>query len=388
MTREYRAGTLRSPWVLNTRSAGALGTRIVVGLVVVAAVAAIPPAARAEPASYKQSMADGTRLMTARDYAAAAKAFEAALAAKPEDARALAELSWAQFSAGEFETAAQTAVAAQTAAGSDHTLLAMVLYNHGRALEALGRPAEAQEEYTTSLALRDNAEVRSRRAHLGAALLTPRKLAGPFARPEEFCKAPCADDITLDIDVTADADGGEVKHRVRPPFTSVAKILTAEPDPLIYFPIANLALQIGERWYVLPRLGVAGEGHGGGHSIAVHMVGQRLVVDWTSSVGRFGHDDERAVFVCGVGADKHPSCAGPIVTERTSTIDHCGKSENCTRRPDFVVRYHCRATLRGDTLTVSHDPAKIENLDEGVQSGPPPDACKSLPTFGAHALTF
>jgi hypothetical protein len=135
-------------------------------------------------------------------------------------------------------------------------------------------------------------------------------------------------------------------------------------------------------------VGEAGQGHGGGHSIAVHMVGQRLVVDWSSSIGRFGHDDERAVFVCGVGASKQPTCVGPIATERTSTIDHCGKDPDCTTRPDFIVQYHCRAELRGDTLTVSQNPAKLENLDEGVQSGPPPDACKSLPTFGKHALTF
>jgi len=77
-----------------------------------------------------------------------------------------------------------------------------------------------------------------------------------------------------------------------------------------------------------------------------------------------------------------------FVTERTSTIDHCGKDSDCTTRPDFTVHYHCRAELRGDALTVSHNPAKIENPDEGVPSGPPPDACKSLPTSGTHVLTF
>jgi tetratricopeptide (TPR) repeat protein len=108
-------------------------------------------------------MADGVRLMAARDFAAAATAFEAALAAKPDDARALAELSWAQFSAGDFAAAEETAVKASSAT-SDRPVLAMALYNQGRALEALDRPTEAQEAYTSSLALRDNREVRSRRA--------------------------------------------------------------------------------------------------------------------------------------------------------------------------------------------------------------------------------
>jgi hypothetical protein len=40
-------------------------------------------------------MADGARLMTAKDFAAA-KTFAAALVARPKDPRALAELSWPQ----------------------------------------------------------------------------------------------------------------------------------------------------------------------------------------------------------------------------------------------------------------------------------------------------
>jgi len=359
------------------RDARVLGATIV-------AVAIVASPAYAEPAAaYKRSMADGTRLMAAKDFAGAARAFEAALEVKPDDPRALAELSWAQFSAGDFTAAEETAVKAGSAA-KDRTLHAMALYNQGRALEALDRPTEAQEVYTSSLALRDNREVRSRRAELAAVLLAPRKLAGPFAGPEEFCNAPCSDDVTLDLDVR-DTAGGDVQHLATAPFASVAKILTPREN---YFPFANLALQVGTSWFVLPRIGVAGQGHGGSHRIDVHMVGQRLVVDWTSSVGRFGHKDERAVIICGVGASKQPTCVGPIVTERTSTIDHCGKDSDCTTRPDFAVHYHCRAELRGDALTVSHNPAKIENPDEGVPSGPPPGACKSLPTSGTHVLTF
>jgi len=356
----------------------------VVGAMVVAAL--VSPAYGDPASSYKEWMADGARLMTARDFAGARRAFEAALVVKPDDSRAAAELSWAQLSLGDFAAAEQSALEAIPAT-HDRQLQAMARYNHGRALEALDRSAEAQEAYRLSLALRDNREVRSRRAQLAAVLLAPRKLAGPFAGPEDFCTAPCADDITLDIDVKADGDGDDV-HLAKAPFTSVGKITTPDKFHEDGFPVANLALQVGASWYVLPRIGIAGRGHGGSHSIDVHMVGQRLVVDWTSSVGRFGHDDERAVFVCGVGASKQPTCVGPIVTERTSITDHCGKDPHCTRRPDFTVHHHCRAELRGNTLTVSQNPAKIENLEEGVQSGPPPGACRSLPTFGAHVLTF
>jgi hypothetical protein len=76
------------------------------------------------------------------------------------------------------------------------------------------------------------------------------------------------------------------------------------------------------------------------------------------------------------------------VTERTDTIDHCGKDSDCTTRPDFQVSFHCRAQLRGDVLWVSRDPAKLDNMDEGVQRGPRAEACESLPSFGKHVLTF
>lgn len=217
--------------------------------------------------------------------------------------------------------------------------------------------------------------------------------AAPYARPDEFCATPC--DVVPDIDHQLDESGeervdlaGNVLHAARPPFVAVAKIITDAPEPALGFPIANPALQVGSSWFVLPDLGQAATGHGGGHSIAIQMVGARLVATWSAEVGRFGHTDEVATIVCGLGASQRPSCVGPIVTARSETIDHCGKAPDCTRPPTLIVDLHCRAELRGDILTVSRNPTRIENPDGGVQIGPRAGACELLPSFGKHGLTF
>jgi hypothetical protein len=374
----------------NTQSARCA---LIWGAMAVTALARVSPAVADPAASYPQAMAAGQRRMAAKDFAGAATAFQAAATARPEDPRALSELAWASFLAGDFVAAEHAAVQA-TWATKDPGLRAMAFYNQGRALEALGRPGEAQDAYARSLDLRNSPEVRARLSQLATAILTARPLAGPFAKPEDFCKAPC-EDVTLDVDGKVSETGepvvdlaGNVEHVAKAPFVQVAKIVTPPRDEMAGWPVANIAFQIGASWFVLPEVGLAADGHGGGHRITVHMVGPRLVVDWSSSVGRFGHTDERAVVVCGVGASKRPSCVGPIVTERTETVDHCGKDTDCTRRPDFNVSFHCRAQLRGDVLSVSRNSAKLDNVDDGVPHGPRPDACESLPSFGKHALTF
>jgi hypothetical protein len=368
--------------------------RILGALVVAVSVSVSVSSASAGPAadSYAQSMAEGARRMAANDAAGAVVAFQAALEARPHDARALSELAWASFSAGDLAAASSLASEAVVVAKSPR-VRAMAYYNLGRASEALGRLTGAQIAYARSLALRDNAEVRARLNNLSTALLTAHPLAGPFARPDAFCASPC--EVVPDIDHRLDESGqelvdlaGNIVHEAKPPFLAVTKLVTDAPGPAISFPIANLALQVGSSWYVLPSIGEAAGGHGGRHAIDVKMVGPRLVATWTSEVGRFGHVDEVATIVCGVGASGRPSCVGPIVTEWSNTEDHCGKSVDCTTRPTLTVELHCRAELRGDTLVVTRNPARIENPDDAVRIGPRPGACEALPMFGKHALSF
>jgi hypothetical protein len=157
---------------------------------------------------------------------------------------------------------------------------------------------------------------------------------------------------------------------------------------VLQYPAANLALEIGSAWYVLPVLGTAASGHGGGFSVDVAMSGQRLVATWKSEVGRFGHTNESATIVCGVGAAGAPRCVGPIVTESSEVVDHCGKDPDCTTKSTLEVAFHCAAKVYGDTIEVTRSRTKIENFEEAVQVGPRPDACEALPMFGTHVLSF
>ncbi|HEY1813096.1 MAG TPA: tetratricopeptide repeat protein [Kofleriaceae bacterium] len=347
--------------------------------------------ASADP-TYATSMADGARLMAAKDYAGAVAAFRAATSATPGDPRALSELSVAELATGDF---AGARVAATEAAWTEtHPVLrAMALYNLGRAEEGLGHLGQAVVAYSHSLDLRASSEVKGRLAGLAPATFASRPLAGPFGKPEDFCgSAAC--DVRPDVDHVVDANGddvvdlrGNVAHKATPPFSAVALIATDAQTEIPEYPVANLAIEVGSAWYVLPAIGTAASGHGGEFSVDVAMSGPRLVATWTSEAGRFSYTDEAATIVCGMHAGV-PRCVGPIVTAESELVDHCGKNTDCTTKPTLEVAFHCAATIHGDSIDITRSRARIENLEEAVQVGPRPDACESLPTFGAHALSF
>jgi hypothetical protein len=343
---------------------------------------------------YAAAMATAKQKAAAKDYPAAVAAYQAALAAQPDDATALSELSWASFLAGDYATAEHTGVLA-AASAKQPALQAMAWFNAGHAEEAQGKLRSARESYQRSLALRDNADVKRWLAGATAALLAPHALLGPFATPEAFCAAqkltaeqcqpkPRYDDSGHDSGFEVAAIAGQSTGGS---FKGVAMIEAEGPMPEADFPVMNLAIQVGTQWYVLPDVGTAASGHGGGYTVEPHMVGARLVIDWHESVGRFGHSDEASTIVCGV-ASGAPSCAGPLAIARSSTDDPCGKAPDCTRRPVTDVSLHCRATLRGDLLTIDRDPGKLENPDGGHLVGPRPGACDALPWGGKHRLAF
>ena len=343
--------------------------------------------------SYAAAMATAKQKAAAKDYPAAVAAYQAALAAQPDDATALSELSWASFLAGDYATAEHTGVLAAISARQP-ALQAMAWFNAGHAEEAQGKLRSARESYERSLALRDNADVKHRLAGVTAALLAPHALLGPFATPQAFCAAqkltaeqcqprPRYDDSGHEIGFAVAAIAGQPTGGS---FKGVAMIEAEGPMPGD-FPVMNLAIQVGTQWYVLPDVGTAASGHGGGYTVEPHMVGARLVIDWRESVGRFGHGDEASTIVCGV-ASGAARCAGPLAVARSSTDDPCGKAVDCTKRPVTVVSLHCRATLRGDLLTIDRDPGKLENPDGGHLVGPKPGACDALPWAGKHTLAF
>jgi hypothetical protein len=344
-----------------------------------AALAALAASARAEPTArtYPQAMADGARQMAANDVRAAAISFQAALDVRPDDPRALAELSWANFLASDFAAAARAASLA-TYYTRDPRLQAMAYYNLGRANEALGAAADAEVAYAASLNLRDNPEVRARLKHLAPALLVPHRLAGPFAKPEDSCKAPCQ----VDREVSPRWIGAAA---LAAPFRDAVKIDVDDPDD--GYPLVSIAVELADGWYVLPAIGRAAQGHGGQHSAGLRMVGRRLVVDWNAAVGRFGHDDVSAIFVCGL-AGKQPSCVGPLVFRQAEEVDRCGKDPDCTIRNVYSVRFRCRVDLRGDVVELTRNPSEIEMI-EGIDTElPRPDICNALPIAGKHTLRF
>lgn len=345
-----------------------------------------PLAGRAEPApsspatSHREAMAEAERHVAAKDYRAAEKAYQAAVAANRNDVRAYGELAWVSLLAGDFDVAGSAAgIAAYDEL--EPRRRAMAFYNLGRAAEAVAQPVEAMSAYAASLALRDNAEVRQRLKSLAPGVLAPHRLAGPFARPEDGCKARC--DVVREVGPHWGGGAG-----VAAPFRDAVKLVTDNPDS---YPTVSIALQLGDDWYVLPAIGFAVGGHGGEHQASVHMVGARLIVDWSSVVGRFGHDADHALHVCGLGGNGRPSCVGPIVVEKRTFADHCAKDLDCTVPSTYGVWFRCRANVAGDVLEVSRDPSPIDVVDLVEPSRltlPRKDACDALPIFGKHALTF
>jgi len=154
----------------------------------------------------------GQKAEEAKDWATAVKELDAALAAKPDDAVTLAELTWAAVFAKQLDHARDVGVRAVLAArhAKQNKLEAMALFNLGLAEEPVDVHA-ARSLYKASLDLRPNKTVEARLAKAddskpatpdGDAILA--KVA--VTRVEDNRKAPqTAADTTL---LTALADAG------------------------------------------------------------------------------------------------------------------------------------------------------------------------------------
>ena len=137
------------------------------GAVVDAGEAARPtPLSRESRAEYKKQLSAGRKAAKAAKWPEAIAALEAALVAIPGDDRALGELSWAAFSAGDFAKA-RASGKASVLGSTDPKIKAASLYNLGRVEEADGKLPAAAVLYRQSLALRDNKIVKARLDGLG-----------------------------------------------------------------------------------------------------------------------------------------------------------------------------------------------------------------------------
>jgi hypothetical protein len=125
------------------------------------AAAKATPLSREARATYKQKLSAGRKAAKAAQWPEAISALEAALVAIPGDDRALGELSWAAFSAGDF-VKARASGKASVLGSTDPKIKAASLYNLGRVEEADGKLPAAALLYKQSLALRDNKTVKAR----------------------------------------------------------------------------------------------------------------------------------------------------------------------------------------------------------------------------------
>lgn len=145
----------------------------------------IPPEKRRE---YAARLRKGRAHAKAKRWGEAVSEFEAALAAVPMDERALSELGWAAFQAGDHEKA-EKANADSVRVSSRPELKAASLYNLGRVAEARGDADRAAALYADSLVLRPNKTVVKRLVALGK----PAPKSDPAAQGGEVpCTAPVA----------------------------------------------------------------------------------------------------------------------------------------------------------------------------------------------------
>jgi hypothetical protein len=262
----------------------------------------------APPPEYKKALKHGWDLAHAGDHAGAVAAFEGALWARPDDPRALTELSWEALQNGDLTVARRAADRAITVA-KDPRLQAQAYYNRGRCAEASGDTAAAKADYQHSLALRANRTVTNRLEALGDASLTletTSPLAGPFDDAAGFCAElglPASDvgDPTLEDDVWCSVTPLEVPEVKTLP-TGVDRIAVFRHAETTNGVSLDLALHTARGWWVLTDFGVEDAWPSTGITI-VEATGAG--VDLLSSTGG---DNYRTYCTT---AGKAPTCSGP-----------------------------------------------------------------------------
>lgn len=153
--------------------------------------AAMTPAQRL---AWRTALNAARAAQKAGDLPEAIRQFDAALAAYPDDARALGERGWARYKQNDFK-AAEADLMSALARGGDPLLRGSQLYNLGRVHEAAGRMDAAIAAYRASLAARPHIAVRQRLEALTKAPVTPLgvQAAAPIADLATVCAAAGAE---------------------------------------------------------------------------------------------------------------------------------------------------------------------------------------------------
>jgi len=301
----------------------------------VAKPAAISKEARA---AYRQHLRAGRKLAKAKQWSAAIAELDAALAAIPGDDRALGELSWAAFSAGDYERARKAGHDSVLAA-TDAKLKAASLYNLGRIEEANGKIADAVARYRESLALRPNKIVAKRLADLEK--LAPAVAADAEPSP---CSKPMPEDklcpcllATVDPDLLGErepscelSDAGAAGFQVAR-YSSGDRgedeVALAAEGPTGWFVVDDVehvynpgAFGISEEW----ELAGTKEESIGGKQI-VRFTAQKSRSDSDMGIDEVESEDTTSLIVCVRGDAKTPTtCPLDVITSYRYERDRLG----------------------------------------------------------------
>jgi tetratricopeptide (TPR) repeat protein len=302
-------------------------------------VEAAPPRAasrttKADGRRYRAALKAGRAKVKAKDFKGAVAELEAALVAVPDDARALSELGWAAFKAGDL-VKARKATDRSIAAAGDPELRAASFYNLGRILEAESKKVEAIDAYRRSLVLRPNATVRDRLVGLDPEArpdepIAPQPLAGPFPSMNAYCEKlakqpepePCKPAAENGIELP--------KVAFEAPFKELAIMLTDDErcslgirTPAGWFVNEDFAecRFMGGRWdrlvtfaSVQKRDVVAGEPKELVFSIEVEESYNDTADDAGEDELEITNTSYSLLMVCGAGASGKPSCTPATMT--------------------------------------------------------------------------
>jgi hypothetical protein len=307
-------------------------------VVVDAGAAAKPvPLSRETRAAYKQHLSAGRKAAKAAKWPEAIAALEAALVAIPGDDRALGELSWAAFSAGDFARA-RTSGKASVLGSTDPKIKAASLYNLGRVEEADGKRPAAALLYKQSLALRDNKIVKDRLDALGNdAPLADEPLPCATPMPEaELCACLNAataanlddpDDAACEL-AAAGVDGFKVATYTVSSVREQQHALVAK-QPGGWSVVASLAyfynpgmMGISEEW----SLGAPKEETIGGHQV-VRFPSKKSRSDSDLGIDEVETEDTESLVVCVRGSGATPTtCPIDVIVSYTYVRDRLGIS--------------------------------------------------------------
>ena len=306
---------------------------------------------RAPAESYDQALARGQKLARDKKYPDAMRAFEAALAARPDDARALSELSWVAFRANELDRAKQAAEAS-VAAAEEPKLKAASLYNLGRVAEAQGDWNEAAKAYKESLKLRPHKAVERRLASVESPV-RPQRLDGPYADEKSFCAAQRArapEHARSQFACSLATGALNFEFEAKAPFLGIGMAETDDAAGTLH-----LAIQTSAGWFVFDEW-VYHDEFNMVTVDAVEVAGQRIIIrnseeaserdSWEDDDGQFYSTLMQVsttdyVTICGIGASGNVSCVPKVQTGYTS------EGQDDYREPSFDVSLGAR-----DKLTV------------------------------------